>query len=986
MINDKIFTMGRTLTLFVMAFVLSVLSACGSDDKANDPPAARVLFGIAITAQPTKTQYVSGDALDLAGLAVSASYTDGSIVAVPAGNGASDGYTVSGFDTTTAGAQTLTVTYKGALATFGVTVVPVRHSVAYVVEGVSTQVQIDDGTLLTAPAKPDKGGSFYFVGWFIEGAGQGHMWDFAHQTVEAPLVLNAKFVELSASNLIVDAYLDEARRTGFTFKTLQELKAANIPNGTTVNFTPGVYWTDDYADPNNANTPEHPGLVGISFTQSALTFKGLTSNADDVRIAGNRGQTMGSNGNWNVIGIGTNFSAYDLTIANYTSHDLVFPRDPSKNLPRRGDARVQAQTITGAGGTLDRMYFENVRFVSFLNLIAIGPTRAYFKNSYFQLTDDSIAGGGTIVFDHCTFDFYGSHPSGGGSSTITAFLNSTFNFYNDSPVFYFSKSGGTWVIVDNEFKLAKEEIRWENTQRPDVKHYVYGNKYEDGTPVVFDLVNTAVTTPLTTDSLKIFKIGDEYNVYNLLKGTDGWNPSQQVARNDTAFKFTMAANSANIASDNPANEVIITPTFVPAAFFAYDTIDFDYDEALFTLLPNAGDGRLHLRANLNSTGKIIKSIVKATATNGLVAQVTLNIRPQTVAAPVVVGTPSILIGQNMAGLQIVYDHPDFTDWSTISWYRGAAPGDQTVLVGVTTLNNPYLNYQLSAGDVGQYLTAVVTPRYEFSPAAVSPIVVSTGRAIAAGDVANANVISTNFANITWTGHTLNQADVWYADTIKPSDINQTWVPGAGAPWAYVMGDRDGALGIPGLRTATQGARLLYQPQGSFSDMSLTLDLTPEKIAGQGFGSATDQYLEVYIKWDPVTQTGFALRFQRLATDPLNGNAPIPSSGNSVRVSMIEYVNGVRTILPGCYVESSVYMPGAQLVFKLAGSVLTADVTTESEQSNTQEGYNLPSEIHFSATVANAASTSGGFGFQFTGTVSAGNRTELEGVQVTLTPR
>ena len=35
------------------------------------------------------------------------------------------------------------------------------------------------------------------------------------------------------------------------------------------------------------------------------------------------------------------------------------------------------------------------------------------------------------------------------------------------------------------------------------------------------------------------------------------------------------------------------------------------------------------------------------------------------------------------------------------------------------------------------------------------------------------------------------------------------------------------------------------------------------------------------------------------------------------------------------------MPDAQLVFKLVGSVLTADVTTESEQSNTQEGYNLP---------------------------------------------
>jgi hypothetical protein len=984
MINDK-FHARSFLALLFAAFLLSALAACGSDDKVPDQPADKALTSIAVLKPPTKTQYELHEALDPAGLVVFGVYTDGTGAAIPAGNGTT-GYSVSGFDSAAVGNKTVTVMYQSKTATFNATVTPIHHMVSYVVNGATTQVQVDDGTLLVAPATPPNAGNSYFVGWFLADQGQGHMWDFAHEPIGSDTVLTAKFVELSASNLIVDAYLSEANRTAFTFKTLQELKAANIPNAATVNFTPGVYWTDDYKDPNNANTPAHPGLVGISFTQSGLTFKGLTSNADDVRIAGNRGQTLGSNGNWNVIGIGTNFSAYDLTIANYTSVDLVFPRDPSQNLPRRGDARVQAQTITGAGGTLDKMYFENVRFVSFLNLIAIGPTRAYFKNSYFQLTDDSIAGGGIVVFDNCTFDFYGSHPSGGGSSTITAFLHSTFNFYNDSPTFWFSKSGGTWAIIDNVFKRAKEEIRWENTQRPDVKHYVYGNVYEDGTPVVFDLVNTQVTQHMSDDALKIFKIDAEYNVYNLLKGSDGWNPSNQVGRNDTAFKFTMAANNTNVASDNPANETIITPTFVPAAFYAYDAITFDFDESLFTVLPSS-DGRLHLRANLNSTGKIIDSVVNASVPNGLVAQVTLHIRPQTVAAPVVVGTPSIQISQNMAGLQIVYDHPDFTDWSTITWYRGAAPGDKTVQVGVTTLNNPYLNYQLSAGDIGQYLTAVVTPRYEFSAPAAGSIEVTTSRAIVAGDVAHANVISTNFANITWTGHTLNQPDVWYADTIKPTDVNQTWVPGAAAPWSYVLGDRDGALGIPGLRTATQGARLLYQPSGSFSDMSVTLDLTPEKIGGQGFGSATDQYLEVYLKWDPVTLTGYALRFQRLATDPLNGNAPIPSSGNSVRVSMIEYVNGVRTLFPGCYVESSVYMPGARLVFKLVGNVLSADVSTGSEQTNTQEGYDLPHEIHFGVALPAApSSTLGGFGVQFTGTVSAGNRTELENIQVALTPR
>ncbi|KAF7599500.1 MAG: hypothetical protein CGU28_01320 [Candidatus Dactylopiibacterium carminicum] len=248
------------------------------------------------------------------------------------------------------------------------------------------------------------------------------------------------------------------------------------------------------------------------------------------------------------------------------------------------------------------------------------------------------------------------------------------------------------------------------------------------------------------------------------------------------------------------------------------------------------------------------------------------------------------------------------------------------------------------------------------------------------------MIATDFANITWTGHVLNQHDVWYADTIKPSDITQAWTPSTSTPWAYVVGNRDGAVGVRGLRTATQGARLLYQPQGSFSDMSLTMELTPEKIAGQGFGSATDQYLEVYIKWDPATQTGYALRFQRLSKDPLNGDQAIPSSGNSTRVSMIEYVNGTRTILPNSYVESSVYMPGARLVFKLVGNVLSADVTTASAQTNTQLGYKLPSEIHFSATLPNASSTVGGFGVQFTGTTSDGNRTELENIEVTLQSR
>ncbi|MGC3963366.1 MAG: hypothetical protein QM803_08585 [Rhodocyclaceae bacterium] len=115
----------------------------------------------------------------------------------------------------------------------------VTRAVSYDVDGTVTKVQVADGAQLTAPTRPDKGKTSYFVGWFIQDAGAGHMWDFAHEKVAADLVLKAKFVELSATNVVVDAYLDEARRGTYTFKTLQELKAANIADGTTVELHAG---------------------------------------------------------------------------------------------------------------------------------------------------------------------------------------------------------------------------------------------------------------------------------------------------------------------------------------------------------------------------------------------------------------------------------------------------------------------------------------------------------------------------------------------------------------------------------------------------------------------------------------------------------------------------------------------------------------------------------------------------------------------------
>ena len=81
----------------------------------NEPTPVVTLSSIAITTQPTKTEYVTGEELDTTGMVVTATYSDDSTAVIT-------DYTVSGYDKTVVGTQTVTVTYQGKTATFTVNV------------------------------------------------------------------------------------------------------------------------------------------------------------------------------------------------------------------------------------------------------------------------------------------------------------------------------------------------------------------------------------------------------------------------------------------------------------------------------------------------------------------------------------------------------------------------------------------------------------------------------------------------------------------------------------------------------------------------------------------------------------------------------------------------------------------------------------------------------------------------------------------------
>ena len=95
----------------IAAIAFNALLITGCDLLSSDP----TVTSIKVTTPPTKIVYEQGQDFEQAGMVVTATYSDGKKSAVT-------DYTVSDFDSTTAGEKTLTVTYKGKKATFTVTV------------------------------------------------------------------------------------------------------------------------------------------------------------------------------------------------------------------------------------------------------------------------------------------------------------------------------------------------------------------------------------------------------------------------------------------------------------------------------------------------------------------------------------------------------------------------------------------------------------------------------------------------------------------------------------------------------------------------------------------------------------------------------------------------------------------------------------------------------------------------------------------------
>lgn len=804
-------------------------------------------------------------------------------------------------------------------------------------------------------------------------------------------------IQLSETAIYLDGSLSDelAAQYPYVYNDITKaLSADALKNGTadkpmTVYVAPYVYWIDDPAATDTVQKTEGYSVpYGMVVNSDYLTIKGLTGNPDNVVLAGNRGQSHASNGNYTMFRFNCSgaLTVKNITIGNYCSVDLDYPLMSELNQAKRTETITQAQLADVSG---EKMFADNCNFISRLNLDPInGASRSLYNNCHFESTDDAL--NANAVYVGCDFDFYGNRPLYSSYGTGSTFLGCTFNCkilnVEAEPTQFFTKEGGTITAVDcvyNSNLSVPISIGWTKTPSTSLKCY-QSNIIHNGQSITIGGEGAKETVDMTgksvLDAYKVVSGGKTYyNTYNLLKGSDDWDPLgvkdviEAAGQDAVATQLSITSDVTEIESGKETASIGGTVNYFYGTNDTTQKITYsvsDEDKAYVKLTDN-GDGTCKVEGT-NNDDAARKVIINASTESGLEAAVGITVKPSKIEAPAFTKAP-VITNDGQGSLKVDYslDLGSREDMSAISWYRCTdAEGSNPILVAVTRNDSPEYTYKLTAGDVGYYIMAKVESKNIRSDYG-TPENTVYDKAIGVKDVRSKN-FATDFSNFPNVKQSEIKAGFWTVDYNRPADTESfgSW-QGADTeePWKYGT-TGNGCVGA-GLYEGTQGARLMYTPvEGTYGDMSLKLVVDPAKTAGQGFGSA-GQYMDVLLKFDTSTLTGYGLRIVRTK-----------ASSNAVTFVLVKYDNGTVTEISD-EVIASCYATGCTISLKAEGNKLTAHVETPTEQLADQAAKGYPHVVDLTADIE--ANSFGGVAIQHTGTLGAGgwqNTTMLHNLDIT----
>ena len=790
-------------------------------------------------------------------------------------------------------------------------------------------------------------------------------------------------VQLGPRALLVDGSLSaaQAAESPYVFNDFREAMT-HIQDGTReapmrVYLAPWVYWVDDPDDGQIRYPAPGSGTpFGMVVRCQALQLLGLTDDAHDTILASARGQTQGAVGNFTMFEFwGDDLVVRDLTMGNYCDIDLVYPRRPELGRKAKYSAITQAQLAFCHG---DRIYAENVRFEARLNLCPLsGSRRTLFVNCHFESTDDSL--NGTGVYLGCDLDFWGRQPFGSADRYGTVFLDSDFHIRHDEAVQAVSKGVARHSLVDVRYHTSGRPVYLAWTFRPEewLRCYQY-NITLDGQPAFVGAAKPYNTVILDQKAqLQAYRLVEDdgtvlYNTYNLLRGDDDWDP-QGIKERVAALSKRDGRDYADIPTCLDVNERAYTlqtggqALLLQAHVFRH--VGYRLDNQLLRWRVQPGyerfvrlepDGYTCLVHPDNHGDRAQTFDVIAYTQEGLECAVELTVVPDFVEAPAVTKAPSITVSGGDASVDYALDLQGRADESLVTWYRcDDRKGSGAVPVAVSRGDRPLKTYHLTPGDAGHYLAVGVAPKHLRCLPGEEVRVVSKAP-VKASQVAASRVLETDFSDFPTDNQLLVRPGYWTVDAFKPADTaDYSWSVDLSKPcWTWGTGI-NGAKGV-GIQQLQQGARLRYTPvAGKYGDMSVTWQVDPAKDGGQGFASARQQYLDLFIKFDTQTLTGYALRVIRTT-----------KFSDAVDVLLVRYDHGEVTPLTEG-VSTNCFLTGCTLTVRAEGSRLTAHVEGPRHMATCADDPRIHPTVDLEAAITPNAF--GGLGLQHTSTVGTESR-------------
>ena len=806
------------------------------------------------------------------------------------------------------------------------------------------------------------------------------------------IVYNGNKIALRENAFFLDGNLPDAvaGKYPYVFNNFQQAIAA-LSDGTEAQpmvlyMAPWVYWVDNPDDPAIRKPTQGRGApFGMEIACEWLRFEGLTPDPVHVVLASNRGQTHGAEGNFTMFNFtGNGLSAENVTFGNYCNIDLEFPLKPELNREKRADAIVQAQlAFTNA----DKAWAMNCRFVSRLNLCPFtGGRRVFFYQCHFESTDDALCGTG--VYLDCHFDFYGNKPYGSAPNTGAVMLNCDFDSYITDAWHYMTKRHSPLALVDCRYHHASNDLLFGWSGDP--RDYLHNHQYNvtlNGRPVTFNSTDRPwLTVDMTgkpiLNAYRIVHQGEViYNTYNLLRGDDDWDPMGvkeiiEAAGDEAGVDYTNIPVSLHVTPERGNIETGVNTALLSAELLRWGGYPATKEPLNWSVAVKDAD-RAALRPSADTYGCEVTGtnehndtrevIVYAKTLSGLSAGSVQTIAPAYIDAPAFTKSPRILVPKTgMLSVEYGLDLSNYLDESVITWYRCTDKnGSNPIEVSVSRLNRPEYTYTLTPGDVGHYILAKVEPKHIRSHPGPAQTAITT-KAIKANEIVNLHSFSTDFRTFPSAYQPQILPGTWTSDNFKPADTDYyEWDLSPGVDSWYYGTAQDNAHGL-GFVQAVRGARMLYTPvDGTYGDMSIEIEADPCKVGGQGFGSATGQYLDIFIQYDTKTLSGYGLRITRTT-----------KHDNAVDFILMKYENGQSQELTEP-VSSTAYRSTCTIRVEVKGNKLSATaVTTASD--NARPGQAVVPSVKLETEIVPTAF--GGTGLIHTGSVGA-NSTMLHRMKI-----